>query len=211
MPNISKICQHKRSSHLLEVWVEGELAIIADQEVIAHRGLHSGDPLTTEALEELRSADQVLQAGRKAQGLLAHRARSRQELVRALRQKGFADPTIQTTLERLEQVGLVNDEAFARQMAESLAQYRQLGSRAIQQKLRLAGLAPQLVQEVLAETADEQQEMQRARAGAEKYLSRTRAEDDTRLRAKLFGYLQRRGFAAGLCRQVTEELLPPTW
>ena len=50
----------------------------------------------------------------RALGLLAVRARSRRELERRLLQAGFEAEEVADVLERLERVGLVDDEAFAR-------------------------------------------------------------------------------------------------
>ena len=54
----------------------------------------------------------------RALGLLAVRPRSRRELERRLLQAGFEPEEVADVLERLERVGLIDDEAFARQVAE---------------------------------------------------------------------------------------------
>ena len=54
----------------------------------------------------------------RALGLLAVRPRSRRELERRLLQAGFASAEVTDVLSRLERVGLVDDEAFARALAE---------------------------------------------------------------------------------------------
>src|ERR687887_2218669 len=53
--------------------------------------------------------------------LLTARARSRIELERRLQQRGFEPGAIAEALDRLTAVGLVDDEAFARDLASSRA------------------------------------------------------------------------------------------
>ena len=57
----------------------------------------------------------------------------------------------QDVLTRLERVGLVDDEAFARQFAEHRFGSRKEGSRAVMQGLRAAGIAPGLAEAVAQE------------------------------------------------------------
>ena len=64
-------------------------------------------------------------------GLLAVRPRSRRELERRLLQAGFEPDEVADVLERLERVGLVDDEAFARQVAEHAFGVKRSGRRAV--------------------------------------------------------------------------------
>ena len=59
------------------------------------------------------------------------RARSRRELERRLLQAGFETEEVTDVLERLERVGLVDDEAFARQVAEHAFGAKRAGRRAV--------------------------------------------------------------------------------
>jgi len=60
----------------------------------------------------------------RALGLLAVRQRSSRELERRLVQAGFEPEAVADELDRLEQVGLLDDEAFARAVVESRLQCR---------------------------------------------------------------------------------------
>lgn len=208
MPVLGTITQIKpkgRSQHRYEVWIDGQVVLEADQEVIAQGGLRSGRPLTVEELGHLRHADQALEASRLALRLLSHRARSRQEIILALRRKRYPEDLVALTLERLTSAGLLDDEALAHQMAEQFTRHRQLGRYAVYHKLRQAGLEADLVQRAVTAATNEEDELERARQVAQRYVARAPAGGDRRLRAKVYSLLQRRGFEAGLARQVTEE------
>jgi regulatory protein len=210
MPVLGTIAEIKprgRSSRRREVWVDGEVVLEADEEVIVQGGLRPGRPLTEEEVVELRQADQALEASRLALRLLSQRSRSRHELVTALRRKRCPEEVVNLTLERLERAGLIDDQAFAQQMVDYYGRHRQLGRRAVHHKLRQAGVEASLAEPVLAETTSEAEELERARLVARKYLERTPRGDPRRLRARVYGLLQRRGFDAGLARQVTEEVV----
>ena len=50
----------------------------------------------------------------RALGLLAVRQRSRREIQRRLERAGFGPEEVREELDRLQQVGLIDDEAFSR-------------------------------------------------------------------------------------------------
>jgi regulatory protein len=85
----------------------------------------------------------------RALGLLAVRARSRQELERRLLQAGFEAQEVTDVLERLERVGLVDDRAFARQLAEHAFGVKRSGVRAVAGSLPLPGLARDIIAETV--------------------------------------------------------------
>jgi regulatory protein len=211
MPDLGTIAEIKpkgRSARRYEVWVDGEVALEADKEVIAEGGLRPGQPLTGEEVAALRKADQALEASRLTLGLLAHRARSRHELLLALRRKRYPQEIVELTMQRLERAGLLDDEAFARQMVETFSRRRLLGRYAVYHKLRQAGLDEAVAEQALAAASGEDDELERARLVARKYLDRPSRSGETpgpRLRAKVYDLLQRRGYEAGIARQVTEE------
>ena len=80
----------------------------------------------------------------RALGLLAVRPRARRELERRLLAAGFDHAEVDDVLARLERVGLVDDEAFARQLAEFQFGSRRAGRRAVTSALLAKGIAPDL-------------------------------------------------------------------
>lgn len=55
----------------------------------------------------------------RAMRLLGHRARSRHEMAQRLRSAGFAEPAIEATDARLCELGLLDDDVFAREVCRS--------------------------------------------------------------------------------------------
>ena len=206
MARVTEIRRVGRSARRCAVVVDGEVALEADAETLARFGVAPGKEFGEAELEEMRQADETLQAGQAAARLLRYRGRSRGEMERALQRKGYGEAAVSLTLERLERVGLINDEALAERLAEGLRE-RKLGTRVVRQKMLQAGLGRELTEETLAELGEEG-EAGRAVALGEKYVARSGGEDPARLRRRLYGYLARRGFDDGVCRQVLEQVLP---
>src|SRR6266480_3231368 len=102
----------------------------------------------------------------RALGLLAVRQRSRRELERRLHRAGFDQEEIQGELDRLQQVGLIDDEAFARSVAEHSFTTRKEGRRVVAGRLMSAGIASETVEAVLEEAVGGEEERADALAGA---------------------------------------------
>lgn len=141
----------------------------------------------------------------RALGLLAVRPRSRRELERRLLAARFESEEIQEVLTRLERVGLVDDEAFARQYAEHRFGSRKEGSRGVEQGLRAAGIAPALAARVAEGTPDDDEE--RAAELARSRASRLRGIAPQKAFARLSSLLIRRGYSPEIARSAARKAL----
>jgi regulatory protein len=166
------------------------------------RGRQGRDELDPEA-------DPVAVAREICLRLLTERARTRQELAQALRRKGVPDDAATTVLERFDEVGLVDDAAFAGQWVRSRHLHRGLARRALAVELRRKGVSDEDAGEALAEV-DAESEERRARDLVDRKLrSVTLATADQRTAAarRLVGMLARKGYGAGVAYRVVREAL----
>ncbi len=154
-------------------------------------------------------ADPVTVARAICLRLLTERARTRQELAQALRKRDVPDEAASTVLERFDEVGLIDDAAFAGQWVRSRHAQRGLARRAIAVELRRKGVADEVAQEALAEV-DTAAEEQRARELVDRKLRSIPADTpERRVTAgrKLVGMLARRGYPGGIAYRVVREAL----
>jgi regulatory protein len=141
----------------------------------------------------------------RALGLLAVRARSRRELERRLLAAGFATEEVDDVLVRLERVGLIDDEAFARQLAEHRFGVRRSGVRSVTSELRSKGVDAHVIEAVVQERRSHEDvralELARSRAG------RLRGVDPSRAFGRLSAALMRRGYAPEVARGAARAAL----
>ncbi|HQY99080.1 MAG TPA: regulatory protein RecX [Propionicimonas sp.] len=136
---------------------------------------------------------------------LTVRARTRVELARALARKNVPTEVAEQVLDRLEEVGLVDDAVFARDWLAS-AERRHKSRRALMAELGEKGVAREVVTEAVA-ALDADQDYAVARSYAEKKAATlSRVSPDAQYR-RLAGALARRGFSSGVVAQVTREVL----
>jgi regulatory protein len=177
-------------------------------EALERNRLGVGDPLPPNRRHHLLDADADVRVRDAALNLISHRARTRAELGRRLRQKGFAPTRIEPCLDRLEEKGLIDDAAVAAAFVRDRLRHRPRGRSALSSELRSKGLEAEVVEGALERVFADEGVSDRALAleVAEKWVARqgdallgalastepSPARDKARRR--LVGYLTRRGF-----------------
>jgi regulatory protein len=136
----------------------------------------------------------------RALGLLAVRPRSRRELELRLTGAGFERQEVAEVLGRLERVGLIDDESFARAVAEHAFGTRRSGAMAVRRALGAKGVAGDTVDAVVAELGDGEEE--RAVALARSRVGRLAGLPPQTAFGRLVGLLARRGYTSSVARQA---------
>lgn len=137
---------------------------------------------------------------------LTGQARSRHELAARLAKRNVPEEIAEPLLDRFTEVGLVDDEAFARAWVDSRRRTRGLARPALAQELRRKGIADETVREVLDEV-DPSDEEESARLLVRKKLRSLRNVDDTVAARRLTGMLARKGYGAGVTSTVVRQEL----
>ena len=143
----------------------------------------------------------------RALRLLSFRSRSRTELEQRLLRAGCDPDEVERALQDLEAVGLIDDEQFARELAESQRR-RGYGPRVGLAALRQKGVDRGLAERVMDETQPEDEE-ERAAEVARTRLRRLGGLEPAVAQRRLLDFVLRRGFdpqvARDACRKVLEE------
>lgn len=137
---------------------------------------------------------------------LAMTPRSRAQLEQKLAQRDCPADVAAAVLDRMTEVGLVDDEAYARMLVRSQQAGRGLARRALAQELRTKGIDDDLAERALA-TIGEADERDRARALVDKKLRAMHGlgiEVQTR---RLAGMLARKGYSPSLTYTVIREAI----
>jgi regulatory protein len=137
---------------------------------------------------------------------LAAQSRTRAELERALKRKQVPDDAARTVLDRMESVGLVDDETFARDWVESRQQRRHLSKSALRRELTAKGVERSEIDTAL-DVVDGEDELTAARALAAKKARSTVGLDGQVRYRRLAGVLARRGFSPSVASRVLAETL----
>ena len=149
---------------------------------------------------------QYAQAKRIVLRKLAAAPRSRAQLAETLAGKEISEPVAQAVLDRMEAVGLVDDEAFAEMVVRSASASRGLARRSLAEELRKRGVSDEIAEEALA-PVDDVMERDSARRLVDKKLRTMSGLEIEVKRRRLAGMLARKGYPAGIVYPVVAEAL----
>ncbi len=198
---ITALKVQKRNKERVNVFIDDQFALAVT--VLAALNLRKGQYLSDVEIENLRHGDERDKAYNHSVRFLSFRPRSRQEIVRYLRDKGYVGSAIDDTLDRLIEQQYVDDQAFAQFWLENREQHRPRGERALRYELRQKGIADTVINKVLADL-DEDELAWRAVENKLHYWKNLTAEA---LKKKMFGYLTRRGFGYDVARRTYDRAL----
>jgi regulatory protein len=137
---------------------------------------------------------------------LTGRARTRSELAVKLAGKDVPEDVATRLLDRFEEVGLVNDEAFAREWVEQRQTGRGLARRALAMELRRKGIDDETARDVLEEI-DPDDEVEAARTVVRAKLRSVGGLDREKALRRLVGVLARKGHSSSVAFRVVKEEL----
>jgi regulatory protein len=147
---------------------------------------------------------------------LEARPRSATEVRRRLVRAGYRRELVDSAIERLLELGILDDRAFAEAWIASRDRARPRGERVLRQELVQKGIDRALIDELLEErrTAENGEATDPDVAAARRLLERNgrsldRVADPRQRRAKAYALLARNGFDPDVCRDVAAEAVSP--
>ena len=139
--------------------------------------------------------------------LLTFAPRTRAQLAVALRRRGIPEGVADEVLARFEDVGLIDDAAFARSWVESRHYSRGLAGRALSAELKQRGVAADEIRAALDEQLSPDAEATAARRLVDRRIPGTRGLPADQRTRRLAGMLARKGYPPGLAYRVIREAL----
>jgi regulatory protein len=194
--SITALEPQKRSSDRINVYLDDVFAF--GLAVLVAANLRVGMILTDDKIAALRLADEMERAREKALNYLSFRPRSEAELQSYLLESDFAEATVAEVLHRLREVGLVDDDAFARYWVDNRARFRPRGKRMLVQELRQKDVASDVIETTLAEY----DEVVAAQHVAEEQARRLAHLPPDVSRRRLWDRMMRRGFSPDIIQEV---------
>lgn len=188
-----------RRKGLSALYIDGEFAMKLDTQTLLENRFDVGRDIDDEELHEIISLSNERRAKEKALWLISYRDHSKKELADKIRRTCDED-SAQKAVDRLEELGLVNDEGFARRYAEQLIFSKHMSKRGVSYELSRKGIDKELAQEILEDIdVDENEEI---KAVLEK---KYRNLDDEKTRRRAVAALQRLGYGWNSIRRAMDD------
>ncbi|MGN0984801.1 MAG: regulatory protein RecX [Gemmiger sp.] len=203
MPRLTQIKETKKGR--LALFLDGEFAFSLDEATFADAALHQDDEIEPWRLEELRRQSDTRRALDKAMDFLSLREHGSGELYRKLC-RTFDPHSAAWAVARAGELGLLDDEGFARRRAAGLLRKRK-SRREILNDLAARDIDRDVAARVVealfsAAGQDADPELENARALVQRQYARRLADGR---REQVAAALARRGFSHAVIRQVLAE------
>ena len=172
------------------VYIDGEYAMKLDTATLAENGITVGYVLDDDELKELIEKSDYRRAKEKALYLISGRDYSKKQLMDKIK-KDSSEETAEEVCERMEELGLLSDQNYARRLAHDLIYLKKLSVRGAKYKLMEKGIDRELCDEILEEFEVDPVE-QLTELIDRKYADKL---DDEKGRRRTIAALQRLGYS----------------
>ncbi len=164
-------------------------------EVFASEGPAAGDVLDELRISRLKARSELVQARQTALRLLSRAAQTRRGLLRKLRSRGFGQDAAGSAINRMIELGYVDDRAFAENWTRFRISARKEGWKSLYRGLLRNGVPRVIAEEVLRDVFTEDVELERARLLVHGLAPRTAV-----------GRLTSRGFRSRTIARILSEM-----
>jgi regulatory protein len=185
----------------------------APTEAVAKASAVPEEQAASAEVEESAAAEEPAQPGRfervnnVSMHALARRGMSSREMRDYLVGREFDGPAIDEEIERLEGVGLLDDDSLAETLVRTLRQRKGLGRSAVTAELRRRHLNGDAIEEAMGGLDDD--ELERATAIAVKRAPQLRGLDTVTAKRRLGAFLMRKGYSGSVISTAVQRALAP--
>ncbi len=188
---ITGIKQQVKRAGRYSIYVDGEYSFSLSESALIESKVASGQELTEQEVSDFKKLSDEDKLYNQTLRYVAIRQRTKWEIETYLRRKDVSPPLLESILNKLSIVGLIDDKKYAQSFVNDRRLLRPSSRRKLINDLRKKHIPSGVIEEVVGnETEDEQTAL---RAIIERKRQQSKYQDDT----KLMQYLARQGFNYG--------------
>lgn len=185
---ITAIKQQERLKSRYSIYVDDKYAFSLSEGALLEEKLYNGQEIDAAQLKAYKKLSADDKAYNLALAFVARRIRSEWELHDYFRRKGYDEELSKQLLEKLDRLGFVDDEKFARAWVNNRRLLKPVSKRRLTQELRQKRIADDIIEQVLTEDETDEQAVLKELIGRKR--KQTRYQDPQ----KLMRYLAGQGF-----------------
>ena len=175
----------------IHIYVDEEYRATVDSDYWYSEKYRNLKEINEDELTELLDAVSFRRAYNKALDLLSRRPYGTKELIKKLCEKGHEKDAAEKASERLLELGLLNDDEYARILSNDLLERKNYSTKRIKQELAYRGIAREIIENTL-DTLDNDAENRIILVIKKKYLNKL---NDEKGRKRAIDGLMRLGFS----------------
>ena len=190
-----------RRKQMCALFIDGEYVMNLDAQTLIENRFDVGREIDDDELKDIIDKSNERRAKEKALWLISYRSHSKKELFDKLK-RGFDEASAQKAVDRMEELGLINDEEFAKLYARKLVNGKKMSVKAAEFELYRKGIDKITAEQVLGELEYDPQ-TQIIEFITKKYKN----IDDEKIKRRAVAALQRKGYSWEEIKQAIESLV----
>ncbi len=196
---ITSIKQQVKRAGRYSVFVDGEYSFSLSESALLESKINSGHELTAQQVSDFKQLSADDKIYNQTLRYIALRPRTKWEIEVYLKRKDASPTLLESTLNKLSNVGLLDDKKYAQSFVNDRRLLRPSSRRKIVNDLRKKHIPSGIIEEVVgSESEDEQSAL---KSIIERKRQQTKYQDDL----KLMQYLARQGFNYGDIKDALKE------
>ena len=200
MKKVTDITPQKKNKKRVNLYLDGEFYGGVELVTLLSERIKIGDEIDDERLAEVIERSEYSSALEKSLDYVSRNLRTKMQVIRYLKDKGYQGKTIAKVIDKLLDYGYVNDEAYAKTFAEQKKTSK--GKRAIAYELKTKGVDDKTIETVMSEAADEDDGCMRV---ALRYLKGKTPDYETKV--KTYRYLLSKGFDYDVAKKTLDKIM----
>ena len=203
---VTAIAADPRNPDNVRVKVDGAIYVV-DLSVLTALNLHIGKHVTPETIHKLEGAADESRGKTRALRLLAGRAYTEHQMRQRLARAKISDIAIERVIAWLLERGYIDDQRFAEAWVEDRAERKGAGPLRLNQELTQRGIPRAMARQAIDAAMDNERMEAIATQHAKRRLARYQDLARRETYAKMYAFLQRRGFTSDVIRRVLNRLI----
>jgi regulatory protein len=145
-------------------------------------------------------------AFRYAGVLLKYRPRSYKELAERLKKKGYRGEEIEEAMQKLQQLGLVDDLGFCKYWINYRLKYNPRSKKFLEMELKKKGVDEEIISEALSQFSEFKEQDLVVKLTEHKLQLLKGVKDPIARKRRIYNYLARRGFSYSQIKQALSQV-----
>jgi SOS response regulatory protein OraA/RecX len=202
---ITSVRRNVKNAGRCSVFVDDDFFAACPIDVALALGLRKGLEMSADLERRLRSEDRRMVLRQKAYRYATYKPRTERDLRRFLDKAEATEEESSGVLAWLAEFRLIDDEGYARRFIEASKLRKPLSPTMMRRSLLAKGLSESVVEAAMASETTPQDSFEAARAVARKKLRMLTSDDDRSTEDKLVRFLQYRGYAWTVIKDVISQ------
>jgi regulatory protein len=191
MPLVTAFKPQKNKKRI-NIYLDGKFGFGIDLENFMMLGLKVEQELSDKEVEEIVKKSEFQKTLDKLLRFVTLRPRSEKEIKDWFKRRKVYESLHKELFNRLNRLGLIDDEKFAQWWVEQRSLFKPRGKRALEMELRMKGIKKEVIGQVLSDIEVDEEKVARELLNKKSYRWKNLPKREAR--AKMSAFLARKGF-----------------